>query len=58
MSKELSRYFKRIGSRGGKLSAASMTKKQRVERARLAGKAAAAARASKAKKRGGRNAGK
>lgn len=55
MSQELSRYFKRIGSRGGKLSAASMTKKQRVERARIAGKAAAKARAAKAKK-GARNA--
>jgi len=61
MSEELSRYFKRIGARGGKQAAASLTKKQRVERARTAGvaaaKAAAKARAAKAKK-GGRNAAK
>jgi hypothetical protein len=41
---ELSKYFAEIGSRGGKKTAARMTKQQRVERAR----AAALAKAAKA----------
>jgi hypothetical protein len=35
----ISRYFAKVGSKGGKASAARLTKRQRVERARVAGKA-------------------
>jgi len=56
MGKEsiLSQYLSKLGSAGGKKSAALLTKKQRIERARKAGKAAAKARTAK---KGGRNAG-
>jgi hypothetical protein len=53
--KVISEYLAALGRKGGKAASAALTKKQLVERARLAGKAAAAARAAKAKK-GGRNA--
>jgi len=42
MSKEkemLSRYLAKLGSLGGKKAAQRMTKKQRIERARVAGRA-------------------
>ena len=39
---EVSRYLAKIGSAGGKKAARSMTKEQRIERARKAGKAKAA----------------
>jgi hypothetical protein len=45
---EISRYFAKVGSKGGKASAQRLTKKQRIERARAAGKA----RQAKAKKGG------
>jgi len=51
----LSRYLAKLGSAGGKKSAAALSKAQRVARAKKAGLAAAKARATKAKK-GGRNA--
>lgn len=38
---ELSKYFAKIGSKGGKKAAAGMTKEQRIERARKAAKAKA-----------------
>ena len=41
---ELSRYLAKIGSKGGKKTAAGMTKEQRVERARKAARAKAAKR--------------
>jgi hypothetical protein len=43
---EISRYFAKVGSKGGKASAKRLTKQQRIERARAAGKA----RGAKAKK--------
>lgn len=43
---EISRYLAKVGSKGGKASAKRLTKQQRIERARTAGKA----RAAKAKK--------
>jgi hypothetical protein len=43
---DISRYFAKIGRKGGKSSAARLTKQERVKRARAAGKA----RAAKAKK--------
>jgi hypothetical protein len=46
--KELSRYLAKLGSKGGKASAKRLTKQQRIERARAAGKA----RQAKARKRG------
>jgi hypothetical protein len=49
---DISRYFAKVGSKGGKISSAAMTKKQRIERARKAGLARAAKAA--AKKKGGR----
>jgi hypothetical protein len=36
---EISKYLAKLGSKGGKESAKRLTKKQRVERARKAGKA-------------------
>ncbi|MCU1302424.1 MAG: hypothetical protein JWQ87_2708 [Candidatus Sulfotelmatobacter sp.] len=47
---EISRYFAKVGSKGGKAAAKSLTQKQRTERARKAGKA----RQAMAKKKGGR----
>jgi hypothetical protein len=48
--KELSRYLAKLGSKGGKKSAAALTKAQRIARARKAGKA----RQASAAKKGGR----
>jgi hypothetical protein len=45
---EISRYLAKLGSKGGKASAAALTKKERVERARRGG----LARQEKAKKGG------
>jgi len=45
---ELSRYLAKLGAKGGRAAAQSLTKEQRIERARRAGKASQA----KAKKRG------
>ncbi len=36
---EISKYLAKLGSKGGKKSAAALTKQQRIERARKAGKA-------------------
>jgi hypothetical protein len=49
MSKEeISRYLAKLGSKGGTASANALSKKERIERARKAGKA----RQAKAKKGG------
>ncbi len=45
---ELSRYLAKLGAKGGKATAQRLSKEQRIERARRAGKASQA----KAKKRG------
>jgi hypothetical protein len=45
---ELSRYLAELGAKGGKTAARRLTKEQRIERARKAGKASQA----KAKERG------
>ena len=45
---ELSRYLAKLGSKGGKTAAQRLTKEQRIERARKAGKASQA----KAKRKG------
>jgi hypothetical protein len=45
---ELSRYLAKLGAKGGKAAAQRLTKEQRIERARKAGKASQA----KAKKGG------
>jgi hypothetical protein len=45
---ELSRYLAKLGAKGGKTAAQRLTKEQRIERARKAGKASQA----KAKKGG------
>ena len=37
---ELSKYLAKLGAKGGKASAATLTKKERIERARKAGKGA------------------
>ncbi len=47
-NEELSRYLAKLGAKGGKTAAQRLTKKQRIERARKAGKASQA----NAKKRG------
>jgi hypothetical protein len=39
---ELSRYLSKLGSKGGKAAAQQLTKEQRIERARNAGKASQA----------------
>jgi hypothetical protein len=46
--KELSRYLAKLGAKGGKTAAQRLTKEQRIERARKAGKASQA----KAKRKG------
>jgi hypothetical protein len=45
---ELSRYLAQLGAKGGKAAAQQLTKRQRIERARKAGKASQA----KAKRKG------
>jgi len=45
---ELSHYLAKLGSKGGKTAAQRLTKEQRIERARKAGKASQA----KAKRKG------
>jgi len=49
---DISRYFAKVGSKGGTASAKSLTQKQRTERARKAGKARQAS--AKKKSKGGR----
>lgn len=48
MKEEISAYLAKLGSKGGKASAKRLTKQQRIERARMAGKA----RQAKARKGG------
>ncbi len=47
---EMLEFFRRMGSQGGKLSAANMTPEERSERARKAAAAREAKRKAKAKK--------